>query len=163
MREGGDLKQAGHSRATRCFSASATAWCRSCGRSRANATGADTLLSGSWDFTIKLWSPRAVRSLATFAEHQHSVYSAIWSPSNPEQFASASGDHTLKIWDINEPHSVQTILAHEGEVLSCDWNKYNDFIVVSGAVDRTIRVWVRASSRTRTHTQPETARTHAPI
>lgn len=61
----------------------------------------DTFLTGSWDDSIKLWTPRDHRSLKTFREHQYCVYGTTFSPRIPDLFASVSGDYTLKIWNTN--------------------------------------------------------------
>jgi peroxin-7 len=130
-----------------------------------------TFISGAWDNLVKLWHPEATRSVRTFKEHKHCVYSTVWHPKNADLFASTSGDGTLKIWDCNgkliastmcfiqanvlcnslafvvclwltDEKSVQTINAHNFEILTCDWNKYNEFVVATGSVDKTIRIWV---------------------
>jgi len=106
-----------------------------------NLVTKDTFISGSWDNSIKLWSPERKQSFMTWREHDYCIYSSIWSPSNGDVFATTSGDHTLKIWDINQRGSVQTIKAHNGEVLTCDWNKWNEFHIVTGSVDKTVKVW----------------------
>jgi peroxin-7 len=101
----------------------------------------DTFITGSWDGTIKWWSPRQPQSLGTFAEHQAKVYAAMWSPHNPVSFASVSGDRLLKIWDVNTPRSVQTVLAHNHEILTCSWNKYKPNVIVTGSVDKSMKIW----------------------
>ncbi|XP_078374973.1 peroxisomal targeting signal 2 receptor-like isoform X3 [Oculina patagonica] len=102
----------------------------------------DQFLSASWDHSIKLWDPNQAQSLATFTDHQHVVYSAVWSPHVARTFASASGDNTVRIWDISAPpHAQQTIRAHDGEVLTCDWAKYDVNLIVTGSVDTRIRGW----------------------
>jgi len=106
-----------------------------------NPMAKDTFVSGSWDLTAKLWSPRRPAPIMVFAEHTGGIYDTVWSPSNPRVFASVAGDGALKIWDTNERHSVQTVLAHHNEVLSCDWNKYEENVVVTGSVDKTIKIW----------------------
>ena len=40
----------------------------------------DQFATGSWDDTIKLWSPESPTSVRTFAEHQNCIYSVCWSP-----------------------------------------------------------------------------------
>ncbi|CEI85675.1 hypothetical protein RMCBS344292_00132 [Rhizopus microsporus] len=89
----------------------------------------------------QLWSPQAPRSLQTYTEHTHCVYSTSWSPYNPTMLASASGDQTIKIWDTKSPRSMQTIRAHHNEILSLDWNKYQEHMLATGSVDKTIKVW----------------------
>lgn len=102
----------------------------------------DQFLSASWDHSIKLWDPKQSQSLATFTDHEHVVYSAVWSPHIARTFASASGDNTLRIWDISAPPAAQqTIRAHSGEVLTCDWAKYDPNLIVTGSVDTQIRGW----------------------
>jgi len=64
-----------------------------------NLVSKDTFVSGSWDTTVKLWTPERPQSIATWQEHKYCIYATIWSPTSPTIFASASGDGTLKIWD----------------------------------------------------------------
>ncbi|KAK2550221.1 Peroxisomal targeting signal 2 receptor [Acropora cervicornis] len=86
------------------------------------------------------WDPSAPQSLGSFCDHQHVVYSAVWSPHISGTFASVSGDNTLKIWDISAPpHAQQTIRAHNGEVLTCDWARYDPNLLFTGSVDKRIR------------------------
>ncbi|XP_015759959.1 PREDICTED: peroxisomal targeting signal 2 receptor-like [Acropora digitifera] len=88
------------------------------------------------------WDPSTPQSLGSFCDHQHVVYSAVWSPHISGTFASVSGDNTLKIWDISAPpHAQQTIRAHNGEVLTCDWARYDPNLVFTGSVDKRIRGW----------------------
>lgn len=101
----------------------------------------DTFLSGSYDTSIKWWSPARETSLQTFRGHQQCVYSTMWSPRIGDVFASVSGDCTLKIWATNDSKPKQNILAHSNEILTCDWNKYNEFIIATGSVDRTVKIW----------------------
>eukprot|EP00762_Andalucia_godoyi_P006577 ANDGO_05041.mRNA.1 Peroxisomal targeting signal 2 receptor len=106
-----------------------------------NLVGKDTIVTGSWDDTVKVWSVFADESLRTFDEHKYCVYATIWSPHDNDRFVSASGDFSVKIWDVNAVNSVLSFEAHKYEVLTVDWNKYNEHIVATGSVDRTIRVW----------------------
>ncbi|KAJ3120144.1 peroxisomal targeting signal 2 receptor, partial [Physocladia obscura] len=106
-----------------------------------NLVRKDSFVSGSWDHTIKLWSPESNKSLATWKEHQNCVYQTAWSPHLAEMFASASGDMTVKLWDIRGPRSMKTFQAHGNEVLALDWNKYDPNCLVTAGVDHSIKVW----------------------
>ncbi|KAI9350712.1 WD40-repeat-containing domain protein [Obelidium mucronatum] len=113
-----------------------------------NLVKKDTFVSGSWDHTIKLWSPESNTSLATWKEHANCVYSTVWSPHVAERFASASGDTTIKIWDVRNPRSAATFRAHTNEILALDWNKYDPNILVSAGVDHCVKVWdIRNTSK----------------
>ncbi|KAJ3330201.1 peroxisomal targeting signal 2 receptor [Blyttiomyces sp. JEL0837] len=113
-----------------------------------NLVRKDTFISGSWDQSIKLWSPQSDVSLRTWTEHTHCIYQTVWSAQSPDIFASASGDQTVKVWDVRGPKSVNTFRAHNNEVLALDWNKYNANMVVTGSVDHSIKIWdLRYSSK----------------
>ncbi|CAD5955541.1 putative WD repeat-containing protein alr2800 [Planktothrix rubescens] len=58
-----------------------------------------TLASGSWDNTIKLWDVQSQRQIATFTGHSKYVYSVAFSPDG-RTLASGSGDDTIKLWDV---------------------------------------------------------------
>lgn len=92
----------------------------------------ETIITGAWDNTIKLWHPNEQRSLRTFKGHRKCIYSTVWHPKNPDLFASTSGDCTLKIWDCNG--SVGCILF----VTERDW-------LCSGGADRLSAVLIASS------------------
>ncbi|XP_038059236.1 peroxisomal targeting signal 2 receptor-like [Patiria miniata] len=98
------------------------------------------VVTASWDKTAKLWDPNHHQSLATFAGHQHIVYSAMWSPHVPGCFATASGDHTLRLWDMKSPQAARMVIpATNCEIITCDWCKYDKNLLLAGSVDGKIR------------------------
>jgi len=106
-----------------------------------NLVDKSTLVSSSWDGTVKLWAPEHSQALTTFQAHSGPVYNAIWSPHSPAVLTSCSADQTARVWDVSGPAPVLNIKAHDDEVLAVDWDKYNEWSLVTGSVDRTIRTW----------------------
>ena len=56
-----------------------------------------TLASGSWDHTIKLWNLTTGQEVRTLTGHTDIVRSVAFSPDG-QTLASGSDDHTIKIW-----------------------------------------------------------------
>ncbi|KAL1303883.1 hypothetical protein AAFC00_000337 [Neodothiora populina] len=124
----------------------------------------NTFLSSSWDGTVKIWDPQGSdMSLSTLPIHS-CVYSAQFSPHNPEMITAVSRDSHLRIFDLRTPasasnHLTLAIPIHAPpkrmpgvtmpvagamgptECLTHDWNKYRDTIVATAGVDGAIRVF----------------------
>lgn len=56
-----------------------------------------TLVSGSWDKTVKLWNLPTGQQIRDFSENSKRILSVAFS-SDSKTFASVSGDNTIKIW-----------------------------------------------------------------
>ncbi|KAJ2852514.1 peroxisomal targeting signal 2 receptor [Coemansia brasiliensis] len=102
-----------------------------------------SFISSSWDGTSKVWNPASPQSIRTFSEHQGCVYGSVWSPRQPDQFATCGEDKVVKLWSVNQPNgkSLATFNGHMDQVLSLDWNKYAPEQFVTSSVDRTIKIW----------------------
>lgn len=121
-----------------------------------------TFLSSSWDGTVKIWNPAAKQSLLTLPVHS-CVYSAMFSPHNPEIVTAVARDSHLRVYDLRTPasasnHLTLAIPIHAPskmqipgtvpigavgptECLTHDWNKYRDTIVATAGVDGAVRVF----------------------
>lgn len=58
------------------------------------------LLTGSKDYTVKLWDARAGCSVATMYHHNNLVHDVKWTPFSPHCFVTASKDATMRLVDI---------------------------------------------------------------
>jgi len=102
-----------------------------------------SVLSASWDFSVRMWDAVRMQTVQIFPDHNGIVYSSVWSPYIPLTFASTSGDGMLRIFNVKEPSSQPALMARASrtELLSCDWCKYNENILATGSVDGVIQVW----------------------
>lgn len=75
-----------------------------------------TMISSSWDCTVKLWDTLYSKSLSTFDEHSHIVYQSKFSPNQINTFASVSGDGCLKIWNTDCSTAMLTVQTDSPEV-----------------------------------------------
>lgn len=68
-----------------------------------------TLVSGSWDRTVKVWNldtgSEISRSEVSSLKYNYEVNSVAFSPDS-KTLASGSGDKTIKIWDITTESEV---------------------------------------------------------
>ncbi len=55
------------------------------------------IVTGSWDWTIRLWNLETFALIRTLSDHRYSIYSVAFS-TDGNYLASASGDRTIKIW-----------------------------------------------------------------
>ena len=60
------------------------------------AYGADYIVSGSWDNTVRVW--RAWTCVATLSAHTHAVWSVL--PLDADRVLSASADKSVCLWSL---------------------------------------------------------------
>lgn len=58
------------------------------------------MLSGSFDWTVKLWSLRKNTCLYTFNNHQNPVTCVNWNPYHPVMFSSSDSSGKVVIMDL---------------------------------------------------------------
>jgi WD40 repeat protein len=98
-----------------------------------------TLVSGSWDKTIKVWGLRDGKLLRTLSDHQGGVGSVAIS-SDGQTLVSGSGDKTIKVWGLRDGKLLRTLSGHQGNVESVAISPDGQTLV-SGSGDKTIKVW----------------------
>ncbi|MFN6099353.1 MAG: protein kinase domain-containing protein, partial [Dolichospermum sp.] len=98
-----------------------------------------TVASGSWDKTIKLWNVKTGNLLQTLEGHSYSVYSVAYSPDG-QTVASGSWDKTIKLWNVNTGNLLQTLKGHSSSVSSVAYSPDGQTLA-SGSEDKTIKMW----------------------
>ncbi|MBD2542512.1 serine/threonine-protein kinase [Planktothricoides raciborskii] len=98
-----------------------------------------TLVSCSYDKTIKLWHLDNGHLLGTLTGHQRWVSAIAISP-NGQILASASLDNTIKLWRLGSGELLREISTPSGYILSLAFS-LDGKILAGGSFDSTIQLW----------------------
>ncbi|MEM1169615.1 MAG: GUN4 domain-containing protein [Cyanobacteria bacterium P01_H01_bin.35] len=108
-------------------------------RSVAISLDGQTIVSGSYDKTIKVWDLATGSLKRTISSNSDQVLSVAINP-NKKTIVSGSADGTIQVWDLATGTLKSTITAHSNAVYSVAVNPENQNII-SGSADGTIKVW----------------------
>ncbi|BDD55662.1 SCF ubiquitin ligase complex subunit cdc4 [Monascus purpureus] len=104
---------------------------------RAIAAHGDTLVSGSYDSTVRVWKISTGEILHRLQGHNMKVYSVVLDHKR-KRCISGSMDNMVKIWSIETGSLLYNLEGHTSLVglldLQCDR-------LVSAAADSTLRIW----------------------
>ncbi len=108
-----------------------------------------TLFSGGWDKTIRLWRVPTGEPLWTLEGHTKWVWSLALSPDG-QTLASGSADNTIRLWrlspDLDNAETVRILSGHSDWVLCVTFSPDGEFLA-SGSADRTCALWQAGHSR----------------
>ncbi len=106
-----------------------------------------TLASGSWDKTIKLWDVATCENTATFKGHSNWVRAVAFNPKG-KTLVSGSEDGTIKLWDVTDDENQEpvTLKGHTGSV-ACVAFSPDGKTLASGGEDQTVRLWDVATGK----------------
>ncbi|BCW99929.1 MAG: hypothetical protein KatS3mg024_2756 [Armatimonadota bacterium] len=99
-----------------------------------------TLASGSWDGTIKVWRVADGLLIRTLTGPSHSVFSIAFSPDG-QILASGNWDGTINIWRIAEGALIRRFSGHADAVTSVAFSPDGQTLA-TGSWDSTIRLWL---------------------
>lgn len=104
---------------------------------RAIAAYADTLVSGSYDCSVRVWKISTGETVHRLQGHAQKVYSVVLDHAR-NRCISGSMDYLVKIWSLETGSALYTLEGHSSLVglldLNCDR-------LVSAAADSTLRIW----------------------
>lgn len=70
------------------------------------------MLTASFDWTAKLWSPSNNKEpLKTFENSEDFIYDVKWNPSNPSLFASVNNEGCIDLFDLTK--DLELPIAHK--------------------------------------------------
>ena len=98
-----------------------------------------TLASGSFDKTARLWGASTGNHQKTLTGHTDAVLSVAFSPDG-QTIASGSWDNTIRLWDASTGNHQKTLTGHTDAVLSVAFSSDGQTIA-SGSWDNAIRLW----------------------
>lgn len=112
---------------------------------RAISAHGDTLVSGSYDSTVRVWRISTGDALHVLRGHSQKVYSVVLDHER-NRCISGSMDSLVKIWDLATGACLHTL---EGHSLLIGLLDLRDERLVSAAADSTLRIWDPESGRCR--------------
>jgi eukaryotic-like serine/threonine-protein kinase len=98
-----------------------------------------TLVSGSFDKTVRLWNLQTGAATRTLTGHTDAVR-AVAVSANGQIVASGSSDQTIKIWQLASGKLLHTLTGHKGPVWSIAISPDSQTLA-SGSYDGTIKLW----------------------
>ena len=105
------------------------------------------MLSGSEDYTLRLWDLPTGRLLRVLEGHQEKVCTLALS-TDGTRAVSGAYDETVIVWDLPAGRPLCTLRGH-ASLLTDVAITPDGRVVVSAAMDRTVRVWDVASGQAR--------------
>jgi F-box and WD-40 domain protein CDC4 len=104
---------------------------------RAIAAHGDTLVSGSYDCTVRVWRVSTGETLQRLQGHTQKVYSVVLDHDR-NRCISGSMDNLVKVWSLETGQCIFTLEGHTSLVGLLDLSHER---LVSAAADSTLRIW----------------------
>ncbi|HEY9614739.1 hypothetical protein [Allocoleopsis sp.] len=98
-----------------------------------------TLVSGSFDKTIKVWQLATGELLHTLSNHTKGVLCLAISPDG-KIIASGSFDEKIHLWRLDTGELIGTLKGHTSSVRSLAMSEDGQTLI-SGSLDETIKLW----------------------
>jgi WD40 repeat protein/energy-coupling factor transporter ATP-binding protein EcfA2 len=104
-----------------------------------------TVLTGSYDGTARLWELQTGKPLQVLTGHAEHVVCVAWSPDGA-RVATGSWDGTARIWDPSTGDCVTVLTGHDSWVSSVNWSPDGRYLATASR-DNTSGIWNPADGR----------------
>jgi WD40 repeat protein len=98
-----------------------------------------TLISGSWDYSIRTWNTTTWHQIAVVTGHTSHVFGIAISP-NGRILASASWDNTARLWNFETGQPIGSPLQHADPV-RCTSFSPDGKLLATGCSDNNAYMW----------------------
>jgi len=105
-----------------------------------NPVDGTSLVSASYDRTIKIWALKTNQSERTFNGHLAAVHDVRWQPKSTDIFGSTGADGSVKLWDRRAPAPTASVEVKEN-AFSLDWSWHDNPILAVGAAGSLVRAY----------------------
>jgi WD40 repeat protein len=97
------------------------------------------VVSGSWDYTVRLWDLQSGQMLRVLKGHSGPVRAVAVTPDG-RRAVSASDDRTLRLWDLEGGQTLRVLKGHTHQICAVAITP-DGHRAVSASNDRTLRLW----------------------
>lgn len=98
------------------------------------------IAAGFEDTVVRVWDFRTSAVVLRLAEHEDTVWTTVFSPTENNKLASGSADRSAVIWDADDGSIYRSLKGHRGDVWSIAWSPDGKSIA-TGSVDGSVRIW----------------------
>ncbi len=97
-----------------------------------------TLVTGSWNGTIKLWDAKTGKNTVSLAGHKKWINSLVLALDG-NKLASGGYDQTVKVWDVSTGKNISILQGHTDWICAIAFSP-NGRTLASGSWDKTINL-----------------------
>lgn len=106
---------------------------------------AGTLVSGSWDHSVRVWDVEARANTETL-NHNKAVYCVAAAPGGgPGLVAFGGAEKAVRVWDprarAGEGLALRALASHAGWVAALAWHPASAHVVASASYDGSLKLW----------------------
>ncbi len=105
----------------------------------------NTLVSCSWDCSIKLWNINTMQNTLSLHEENSNALHCVVSNLNENEVIVGNEFKNVDIWNVNRSSKVLSLNGHSERINTL---KHRDNLILSGSEDKYARIWDRRTKNT---------------